>query len=247
MMNGDGIELKPRWGAFFATIPYYVWVAFVPYKLGFFHECGENKGWFERKRQIIGAILVVVGVGMMAIVDWKMAIWWFGSVVIFSQVVSFGQFWSERYTYLANVAWAVVVAKMLAGHDVILAVYCTVLACISWGYVPAYRDNGNLFSHGIRCFPKQKANYINLSMWYFKKKMWRDSIKPLVCALHLADGEKRGIYINLANAYANEGEWETALGYTDLALQQCLPKDREKLLEQRAKINNEIVSKRKKR
>jgi tetratricopeptide (TPR) repeat protein len=78
--------------------------------------------------------------------------------------------------------------------------------------------------------------------------MWRDAIKPLLCAMHLSEGDKSGIYINLANCYGNEGEYETALGYTNKALEAGTSKENtEKLIKQRMELGNKVIDLKKER
>jgi len=245
-VRGDNIQTKIRWRSWMVTLPYYVYKTLVPYRLGFFHEVGSNEEWWTRERLISGVMLLLSFVIMLAVVDWRMMVMWVGSVLIFSQVLSFGQFWSERYTHVGNVVWAVVASKLLGGNEVVASVYCTVMFCISWNYYGAWKDNGSLFSQGVKSFPKQASNYINLGAWYLLNRKWSEAIKPLVCAIHLTKGSKGGIYTNLANAYGNEGEYETALGYTKMALGEGVSKESEgKLIKQMNELNNKIIDEKK--
>lgn len=216
------------------TIAYYIVLNCYPARLGFFHTYGKTEsdaGRLYKPSEMFWLSLSLIAVFWYvgSMYDIRMVIWWFLFIGIFSQFTTFGQFIAERYMYLANVGWCVLAAKFLQvewlyASVAALYLYRTLL------YVPAYKHNRTLFNYGVTNFPACPENYLNLSSFYIERGAWRDAIKPLLCSIQFTSGNKSGLYMNLANAYASNGQFDKALYYNELASEKCR-KDHVKILQ----------------
>jgi len=221
------------------TIGYYIFLNCWPKRLGFFHE-------YCKKEQFEGKLpkpskLFYMNVGICSLfatlawlVDPFIAMWWFLFIGIFSQFTTFGQFVAERYTYIANIAFCMLVAALVGSNTVVLAVIATLWFCRSLEYIPAWKHNKDLFYYSIKHFPACAENYVNVSSYYLERKEWRHAINPLVYALKNAQGDKTSIHYNLSSCYEQNMQFDLAVKHCEEAHKTCT-KDR------KTKIYFEII------
>jgi len=215
------------------VVGYYIYMSIYPKRLGFFHQFGKVKepGWWL-------SVLVCLSFGVMfAVIDLKMAVWWFVCIGVFSQVVILGQFVTERYTLLANVAFCVLLSYL--PKDVVL-VLATLYFCRSLSYIGAWASNERLFSYSAVQHPRAGENWVNLASYYIERGDHFSAIKPLLTACRMVKGDKYGIWCNLANCYASGGFYEKALEYTNKALEVATLDKIPGMMEQVDKLQEKI-------
>lgn len=210
----------------YRVISYYIYLSMWPNKLGFFHEEGKQSDYLSINRTILSCLLVTLWIVFTVKVDPLMALWWLVFIGIFSQFTIMGQFITERYTYLSNVAFCVIVSKVLAPYPTLFTIVATLYFCRSLQYIPAWKDNKTLFSYSISQFPKAPENYNNLASYYLDYKQFYEALKPLLLAYNNTSGARYNIIANLASTYGRLGEFKKALDYTlEARRQPDCPKD----------------------
>jgi len=224
--EGIGIESGFSWGRLYhipRVIGYYVYLSLYPLKLGFFHTFGKREEHFGWKWFWLSVLVCSVFGVWGLLVDWKVTVWWFLAIGVFSGYVQYGQFVTERYTQLANVFFCVLMSKFLP-YELFLIVG-TLYFCRSLIYIPAWKSNERLFAYSTTQFPECPENYVNLASHYIERKNSFSAIKPLLVAEKMTVGNKYGIWVDLANCYAVNGFFQKALYYTNKSLEEA-PKDK---------------------
>jgi len=207
------------------VIAYYLVLSLWPSRLGFFHdfyraEEMEKRVYRPTIQFWLSSILIILFFVWGIYIDWKMTLWWFFFIGIFSQFVTFGQFVSERYTYIANIAFCVLVAKYLPWELFIML--ATLYFYRTHLYIPAWRNCKTLFIEGTIAFPKTAENYVNLSSWYIECKQHLKAAEMLLAALKLSNIKQSfNIHMNLANCYVACGMFGKAYEHTLKGLEQA--------------------------
>lgn len=219
------------------TLAYYIRVLIYPDKLGFFHNIGTNKEYFTAKFFSASVALLVIFTWVGFLVDPFAICLFILSLGLFSQYVILGQFWSERYTYVANIGMCIILSTLLP-HEAFI-ILCTLYFSRSLSYVKAYKSNINLFSYSSSQFPENTSNWKNLGNIYFDDRNYVSAIKPYLMALKLGRYDW-GIHNNIAGCYANLGDFSKAKQHIDEAM-KGVPKDQFKdVLDKRDRINMEL-------
>lgn len=230
------------------VIAYYIYLTLWPSRLAFFHGWGKDRKVYKQW-WVLSLSLLLCGFWLYVgfSIDPLMILWWFAAIGMWSQFIYLGQFIAERYTYLANVAWCVVLAKIFKvyfAHHIVLEfnnhigvlpyggglgpiywIIVTLYFCKSWSYAKSYYHNERLFSDSIAAQPEAPENYNNLACCYLDKGRVVEAIRPLHVALLLSKGNTFGICTNLANCYIVAKEYGKALHFTQEAMKQS-PADR---------------------
>lgn len=204
---------------------YYIYLSLWPSKLGFFHElCKDEiqKGEVKKTNQFfwLSLALIVSFFVLGWMINPQATLWWFAFIGIFSQFTTFGQFVSERYTYIANVGFCVLLASSIDGS--LYAVVATLWFCRSWIYIPAWKNNKQLFIESAFAFPKAPENYNNLASYYIDWGQWWKAAEALLMSLkYSSDKESFNVNSNLAYCYAQCASFDKALHYSRMAMIQC--------------------------
>lgn len=198
------------------VVAYYTMLNLFPSRLGFFHHFGKDeadKSILPTPSRLFWVSLAL----MLAFTLWSYPIspigfwWWILFIGIFSQFTTFGQFITERYMYLANVGFCLLIATFLAPYPIIYAVLVTLWFYRSHIYIPAWKHNINLFSYSISAFPYTPENYNNVAAYYIENKQWSKAIEPLLLVIKYGEGGKDKNYANLANCFVNTKRFDKAL------------------------------------
>lgn len=227
----------------YKVIAYYIVLTLFPSKLGFFHSYSPAYKNFHTKRNtLLSCVLVCLWIYWTNQIDSFMALWWILFIGIFSQFTVMGQFITERYTYLANVAWCVILAKGLEPYPIVFAVICTLYFYRSYLYIPAWKSNKDLFMYSCNEQPEAPENYNNLAACYLDYNRYVEAIKPLMAAIKYSTGKKYHIICNLSNVYMKVAQYPKALQFTQLAMQQpdCPGEDRLALLKQEEILKEKV-------
>ena len=225
------------------VIAYYTMLNFWPSRLAFFNSFGKDEfvsaSLSKPTRLFWISVALLLTFSFWAIpLDWRAWLWWILFIGIFSQFIVFGQFTTERYMYLANVGFCVLVGKFLEPYPYVFAVLCALWFYRSHIYISAWKHNLNLFSYSVSAYPDCPENYVNLSSYYLENKQYLQAIKPLLCAIENSSGNKFKLYGNLATCYGAYQEYGKALRCVEEALSTCSPDMREKLLHAKENLEN---------
>lgn len=229
------------------VVAYYIALNLWPSRLGFFHafekeEIAYNRFAKPTRPFWLSLILIIV----FFIWGWSVSpvaiLGWFFFIGIHSQFTLLGMVMAERYMFIANVFFCLLVATYLSPYPILFTILATLWFYRSHLYVPAWKHNANLFSYSISAFPYTPENYGNLAGYYMQKGDYQKSIQPLLLQAKYGVGNKLGIWINLASCYGHLGRLEASLHCTEEALKICKDSHRlPKLMEQRIRIKEMIV------
>lgn len=158
---------------------------------------------------------------------------------LFSQFIIYGQFIAERYTYVPNVAFCILLTSFITS-PIIYTIIVTLYFYRSLTYVPAYKSNQNLFSYGISQFPRCPENYNNLGSFFIERGDHYSAIKPMLLAERLTVGNKFGIYVQLANIYSKCRQYQEGFKWTTKALDIAPLNEIAPLMEQRNELERRL-------
>ncbi len=219
------------------VVAYYTVLNFWPSRLGFFHEFGKPEIAVEKFARanssfwLSGGFLLLFfiwgwGVNPIAVMGWFMF------MGIHSQYVLLGQLVAERYMFIANVFFCVLVAQFLMPYPILFTILATLWLYRTHIYIPAWKHNVNLFSYSISAFPYTPENYGNIASYNLEQGEYRRSIQPLLLQIKYGTGDKLGLWINLASCYGKSGMPKQALHCTQEALKICRQPERTKSLKE---------------
>ena len=226
------------------VIGYYIMLSFWPSRLGFFHDYCKSDGNMEAIEKpnnlfyISCGLCVCFGVWAYSI-NPIMVWWWVLFIGIFSQFTTYGQFVCERYTYIPNVAFCVLVATCLEAFPVPFWVLATLWFYRTHIYIPAWKNNMTLYSSSLSGHPKSPENYNNLACYYLDYDRFKEALPPLLCALEFTQGDKSGIYKNLAKCYVQLYMYDRAIFFLNQAILTSPRKEVNKLNELKGKLEHE--------
>ena len=222
------------------TLAYYIVLTFYPVRLGFFHSYGKEPSYFSRTTLIVSGLLLSIFIYFGYINNALAIVWWLLCLGLFSQYTYYGQFITERYTYLANVGICLIFSTFLAPYEITYAILATLWFCKSLDYVKAWRTNETLFSYSISNFPEAPENYNNLGSLYLDKREYHKAIQPLLLAMKFSKGNLTNIHTNLANCFGNCGHHEKALAHTVEAMKTCPTDKKVALSKQRDELEQTV-------
>jgi len=224
------------------VIAYYIYLTLWPSRLGFFHHWGRGKLFHDKKILFLCILVCILFFVINININIYMTLWWFLSIGIFTHIQgTYGQFVCDRYTLMSNLAFCVLMSNLVSPYPTIFAIGAALYFYRTHLYIPAWRHNVNLFSQSITAFPRTPENYVNLASYYIENRNFHNAINPLLIALQYAEGNKKGIYIDLAACFAAERSYERALYYTQLALEVCSKSEQTSLKLQSFELNRRCV------
>lgn len=202
------------------TMAYYICLSLFPNRLGFFHDSIRVLDHKTVDKYFWLSTTVVVlfttwGIG----VDWQMTLFWLLFMGLFSQYITFGMFIAERYMFLPNVAFCVLLAKFLPPSWLICV--ASLWAYRTFVYTRSYRDNETLFRDSCRAFPETAENYNNLAAIYMERHQPELALAPLLAGLKLDKTPTFNAIFNAAMCFEGIGRFQDALIYTNRALGCC--------------------------
>lgn len=213
------------------VIAYYAYMSLLPLRLGFFHSYGSNLWFFKKNFFWTSIAFCIAFVTFLGYFNWEMALFWLLAVGQFTHFRGhMGQFVTERYVTVANIAFCVIIGEMLEYSNVLLAVLATTWFWRSWKYTEAWKDNYNLFANSISNFPTAPENYTNYSSYLLERGRWIEAIKPLLLCLRYSEGNNAKIHVNLAKCYGAMRKYDAALHHTEMAM-KTIEKDKYRDLE----------------
>lgn len=212
-----------------AIIGYYIRLSFGVIPLGFFHTLGRRGEQTNKiNKYFYVSILTIISFSIIGLVWNPFGLFWFLMFIgVFSQIVpNLGQFVTERYMYLANIGFCLILNSFLGPLTEAYWFIIGIWIMITINYIPAWKSNEHLFSHSLVSFPDCPDNYTNLAGFYLDKKDFFSAIKPCLGALRACKEEDTGqIHINLGNCYSNCGFYAKALYHYRESLKYAFLKD----------------------
>ena len=201
------------------TLAYYICLSLWPSRLGFFHDCNHTSFWYSKKMTALSCLCVVMFILWGCMVDNYMTLWWIVMMLLFSQWISLGQYVSERYTFLANVAFCVIMSKFLQffvpmyTSMVMYTLLCTLWLYRTHLYIPMWKDDLVLFSISSLAFPRAPDNFNNVGSYYLRKGHPEKAVEALEMGFRLARKNTWKNHANLSGAYGALGAKYKHLGY----------------------------------
>ncbi len=199
---------------------YYVLLGtgFMP--LGFFHTYGRTgklrriNGFF-----FLSLALLVVFCYFGYIYSPFGLFWWLMFIGLFCHVIpNLGQFVTERYMYIANIGLCMILCSFFEQLPQVYWFLVGVWFMISLRYIPAWRNNEALYSHGIVSFPDCGDNYVNYASFLLDKGKALEAVRPLQCAIKYTIGRKSKLWGDLSKCYMTYKEWRQAIHCLNMAL-----------------------------
>ncbi len=151
----------------------YIYLAFVPIKLAFFHFYGSKFITDENQRKdlvsfnltfVLSVILIGAFLGLGALVGkFFWAMWFVVMISAFSQFKTYGQFFAERYMYPALVGFVAVLSFL---PDPLFWALMGIYVMRTFMFIPAFSCNRELYKNGTVWEPMEASNFCNLSDWY---------------------------------------------------------------------------------
>jgi len=155
------------------VVAWYLYIAFVPYRMCFFHRWGHFflsdkkehdellafNAHFWASAGLIGAwIALGAATGMLF---WAM--WFLVLMSAFCQFKSLGQFVAERYMYPASVGFIAIAALL---PEPVYWVLVGAYLVRTFLFMPVFQNNKEMYSNGVRMDSTEASNYLNLGDWY---------------------------------------------------------------------------------
>jgi len=223
-------------------LAFYLYTSIMPTRLAFFYAWGVQRNYLKPLVLLICCIfcLQIFYIGLQ--VDYKLTLWWFLAILPFTHIFGVkGQYCCDRYLLLANVAFCVLMSKLLHGNYFI--VVCTLYFCLSLKYIPAWRHNEPLFRYGMNSQPEAPENYNNLARFMMEKRDYGAGVRPLQVAEILTSGNKFTVYCNMATCYEKTRHYFKALLYWKKAIDNnCPNNERENIQEHITLLQNKIIT-----
>lgn len=211
----------------------YAFCCLFPARLGFFDDHGQ---WLKERPEsynkfhsynkefwacftlcltllIIGLMISPVGI-----------LWFFIFATLHSQFNLTGQFFAQRYMYLALVGLCVVVGTMIQPYPIVVAVVTTILVVRTHFFIPAWRNIESLWRNDIDAFPHSALVYNNLAQYLVqvdakRAPVWRtNEIGYLLFKAESMDQSAWEIQMNLGCFFAQLGHTQEVLNRTNRAI-----------------------------
>lgn len=196
------------------VLAYYLVFSLFPTKLGFFSSYGYYANNTKTNRLFWLSLILT---GVYGYIGWTlsppMTIWWFLFIGLFSQYIVFGMFTAERYTYIANVGFSVLICEYFANMPTVLTIIATLWFYRSWIYVKAFKNNMLLFSNSCASDPECAENFANLGAWHMDTGRPDLALHPLMLAEKLCPYYNSTVYRNIAWCCAKTGNYQAGLDY----------------------------------
>jgi len=191
--------------------------------LGFFHTFGRRGNlWLINGYFFLSLALLVLFCYFGYLYNPFGLFWWLMFMGLFCQAIpNLGQFVTERYMYIANIGLCLILCSYFEQFPAMYWFLVGVWFMITYHYIPAWRNNETLFSHGMVAFPDNEDNYVNYASYLLDKGQTLRAVMPLQCALKYSVGRKWKLWGDLYRCYTAYGEFKQARHCLNMALQDC--------------------------
>lgn len=239
-----------HWRNFIFVAPkilsYYIYLSFWPSRLGFFHEFGKKEDAAGKKlaKYTQFWLLCLCLIGVFIWWGWSVeVVYWVLFMGLWSQFIMYGQFIAERYTYIPNVFFCVMMVRFLSPCPILYWILASLYFYRSHIYIPAWKHNINLFSYSVSSFPGANENYNNLGRIYKERGELNLAIKCFLLAIKYNHDDPFNLYLNTVGCYNQMYEYDKALHYLQKALLMAPPAKRTELKELESRLIFEVKQK----
>lgn len=222
-------------------IAYYICLAIFPNRLGFFHDCIRLFNYKTPDKYFWLSLVVIALFSIWGIwLDWQMTLFYLLFIGLFSQYITYGMMIAERYLFIPNIAFCVLLTKQLPNSWLICL--ATLWAARTFLYIRAYKDNEALFKESCRAFPETSENYNNLAAIYMERRQPELALAPLLLGLKLDKTPTFNAIFNTAMCFEGIGRFQDALIYTNRALSCCPLSEKNNVEMMRIRLLNRMAT-----
>lgn len=210
------------------VVGYYVYLAFVPIKLVFFHTFGNRFTWDKKQRNemfainkfFFASVALIATFLLLGYVTGKLfwALWFLVMISAFSQYRSLGQFFAERYMYPATIGLIAILAVL---PEPIFWCIFGLYIMRTFMFIPAFRSNGKLYENGTLYEPYEASNYCNLSDWHLLVEQDLSLAGYYAQQTMLVDPEDFKPHVNMSSLFMMLKNYPLALAEAKTALRKA--------------------------
>jgi len=207
----------------------YTYDCIIPNRLGFFTGFGDrlkeraeiwnNFHSFNRHFWMSLALCLSVFTAGMMINPFGI-LWYFVFISIHSQFNLTGQFYAQRYCYLAIIGLCIVLGTLLQAYPIVLTVVATALVIRSSCFISMWKNVGRIWLNDLETYSNNPLVYNNLAQHYLQK----DNLPPYMmnyAAFLLFKGESLDpqweVQMNIGCWFARMNMLDQCLEYTKRA------------------------------
>jgi len=215
------------------VIARYIFACLVPEKQGFFrlfgrrlHEQQKRYDWAHAANSefwlSLGLCLSVLAFGLVYHPIGVM--WFFTIIMLHSQWNLTGQFFAERYAYLANVGLCVVAGTAFTNFPIAVVVLATYYTYKTTMFIPAWRNQQEVWRHDVKSFPENSQVHNNMAQWYLnmplnKQPVFRiNELAMMLQKAELMEPDSWEIKMNMACFFVMTGDTKAGLEYTNKSI-----------------------------
>lgn len=201
---------KRKINTFARIVAYYLWIYFVPVRMGWYHQAGfrYNKKWEKHN------FWTTLGFIAMALIIWKNPIagWWFIlGLLPNSNLYATNSFVQDRYLYFCSIGVALIIAPYLANYPALF--YCAMTFYVTRAYMYSrhLKNDELLYRENWRNHPKSDYAINNLSFFLIQQRRYDESRVVIERGLNI-DRSNKMLWYNLGITYAAQGHFNNDEG-----------------------------------
>lgn len=142
-------------------------------------------------------------------------LWFFTVIALHSQWRLTGQFYAQRYLYLAMPGFCVVVGLLIQSNPVLISSLVTFLVLRTHIYIPAWKNQECLYKNDLETFPEYGQVYNNLSQYYLNANsptnpmpaFRLNELGALLFQAEMIENDDWSIKMNIACFFSLVGQW----------------------------------------
>ncbi len=218
-----------RINMFIKIINYYIFMAFIPFWVGFYHTnlFAYKKALNNFNFKVVFGIISLISFGWLVFYCFKSiplfsfgALWFIIFLIPCINIIHSNMIFSERYMYIPLLGFCLLLSQvivLLPCYQIILAVIITLYFIRTASYSMAYEDEFKLWGINLRNHPKSLEANLNLGDKWIREKRPELAFTFFQRGIEL-DIESDIAWYNLGVAYCNLGDainakkcWEKSL------------------------------------
>jgi hypothetical protein len=220
------VNLLRRPAVMTRVVARYIYPCFFPDRLGFFDGFGrklkENPIVYNAFHSydlnffVCFALCLSVFIGGLLIHPVGI-LWFFCFLMLHSQFNLTGQFYAQRYLYLALVGFCVVVGTAIQPYPILVACIVTFLIIRTHLYIPAWKNQEAVWRNDVETFNYFSQTSNNLAQFYLQvddKEFTAWKFNEIAALLFKAENQEPNsweIQMNIACLFAKMGNYEECL------------------------------------
>ena len=151
-------------------------------------------------------------------------LWFFCFAALHSQFNITGQFFAQRYLYLASIGLCIVVGTMIQPYPIVVAVVATALAIRTHKYIPQWKSQEYVWMNDVEMYPYCAQAWNNAAQYFLQvdvKEQQPYELNKMAYFLFKAESMEPHsweIQMNIACFFVRTGNFEEALVRTRKSL-----------------------------